>query len=70
MATEEQSTDEPFVTEEGHLLLDAPLGPVEDVHALAAALTAIPGVVEHGLFLGLADEALIGTDKGVVSLTS
>ncbi|HEX6866290.1 MAG TPA: ribose-5-phosphate isomerase A, partial [Caulobacteraceae bacterium] len=42
---------------------------ITDPAALGAALKAITGVVDHGLFLGLADEALIGTDDGVVRLT-
>jgi ribose 5-phosphate isomerase A len=49
----------PFVTDNGNLLLDLPLGRIEDAEALAAALSAIPGVMEHGLFIGMADEVLV-----------
>jgi ribose 5-phosphate isomerase A len=59
---------EPFVTEEGHLLLDAPLGPVDDLHATAAALSAIPGVVEHGLFLDTARAVILGNDDGTTEV--
>jgi ribose 5-phosphate isomerase A len=55
---------EPFVTEEGHLLLDTPLGPVDDLHELAARLSAVPGVVEHGLFLDMARAVVLGSTDG------
>ncbi len=55
---------EPFVTEEGHLLLDAPLGPVDDLRAVASALSAVPGVVEHGLFLDTARSVVLGGADG------
>jgi ribose 5-phosphate isomerase A len=58
------ATGEPFVTEEGHLLLDVPLGAVDDLHALAARLSAIPGVVEHGLFLDAARAVVLGAEDG------
>ena len=60
-ATEEGG---PVVTDEGHHLLDCDM-PVEgDVAVLADALKATIGVVEHGLFLGMADEALLGRPDG------
>src|SRR5690606_2126438 len=46
--------DAPFVTDGGHLILDASFGLIQNPEALSKALHAIPGVVEHGLFLGLA----------------
>ena len=46
-------TDGPLVTDEGHYILDLHLGRIGDPPALAAALNAIPGVVEHGLFIGI-----------------
>ena len=53
----------PFVTDGGHLILDAALGRIDEPASLAAWLTAIPGVVEHGLFIRLATMAIIaGTD--------
>ncbi|WP_026380696.1 ribose-5-phosphate isomerase RpiA [Afifella pfennigii] len=58
-----------FATDEGHLILDASFGRIPDPQALADGLAHIPGVVEHGLFLGLADEALIATHEGVKRLS-
>jgi ribose 5-phosphate isomerase A len=58
------ATGEPYVTEEGHLLLDTPLGPVDDLRALAAQLTEIPGVVEHGLFLDRTRAVVLGHADG------
>lgn len=49
----------PFVTDGGHLIIDASFGRIPDTRALSDALHAIPGVVEHGLFLGLADAAIV-----------
>ncbi|MFI4936508.1 MAG: ribose-5-phosphate isomerase RpiA [Caulobacterales bacterium] len=58
----------PVMTDSGNLIYDAACGAIADPAALAAALKSVTGVVEHGLFLDLADLALIGTDDGVVSL--
>ena len=60
--------DEPFVTDEGHLLVDCDLPVVDDLHELAARLKGTVGVVEHGLFLGMADEALLGRPDGTVDV--
>ncbi|MGU3537211.1 ribose-5-phosphate isomerase RpiA [Methylobacterium sp. A54F] len=51
--------DAPLVTDGGHHILDARLGRIPDPEALSAALWAVPGVVEHGLFLGIADAAIL-----------
>jgi ribose 5-phosphate isomerase A len=53
-----------FVTDGGHWLADAQLRRIADPPALAAQLSAIPGVVEHGLFIGLAQTAIIGGPAG------
>ncbi|MFL5258357.1 MAG: ribose-5-phosphate isomerase RpiA [Hyphomicrobiales bacterium] len=55
----------PFVTDNGNIILDCALGRIGDPPKLAAALSSIPGVVEHGLFIGIASLALIGTSAGV-----
>ncbi|WP_367714587.1 ribose-5-phosphate isomerase RpiA [Nitratireductor sp. GISD-1A_MAKvit] len=60
-----QADSKPFVTDGGHLIVDASFGRIPDPRALAAALNAIPGVVEHGLFLDLADTAFIAGDGEV-----
>lgn len=62
-----QRDDGPFVTDEGNYILDLSLEDIHEPHALARALAAIPGVVEHGLFLGVCDLAFIGRDDGSVA---
>jgi ribose 5-phosphate isomerase A len=62
------SDGKPFLTDGGHLILDAALGGISDPEALASALAAIPGVVEHGLFLGLATGAILATEAGLQEL--
>ena len=55
----------PFVTDGGHFILDAALARIADPMGLASGLAAIPGVVEHGLFIGLVATAIIaGADGG------
>ena len=56
------------VTDGGNVIYDMPSGVIAEPAALAAALKTVTGVVDHGLFLDLADEALLGTDQGVVKL--
>src|SRR5215212_2482734 len=58
----------PFATDGGHFILDAHLGRIDAPEALAAALVTIPGVVEHGLFLGLATGAVLATDAGLIEI--
>jgi ribose 5-phosphate isomerase A len=54
-----------FVTDSGHWILDAALGRIADPKALGDRLAAIAGVVEHGLFVGLATTAVIAGPAGV-----
>lgn len=56
---------QPFVTDGGHFILDARLDTIPDARHLAEKLVAIPGVVEHGLFVGLATKAYIAGADGV-----
>ncbi len=58
----------PVRTDGGNLIYDAACGAIVEPAALAAALKSLTGVVEHGLFLDLADQALIGTANGVTTL--
>ena len=53
-----------FVTDGGHFILDAALQKISDPRSLADRLAAIPGVVEHGLFIGLAQAAVIAGPEG------
>jgi ribose 5-phosphate isomerase A len=54
-----------FVTDGGHWIIDAHLGRIEDAPRLADSLSRIPGVVEHGLFIGLADTAVLAGAQGI-----
>jgi ribose 5-phosphate isomerase A len=56
---------EGFVTDGGNLIYDCALGAIPVPHALARALEAIPGVVDHGLFLNLASTLVIAGKRGV-----
>jgi ribose 5-phosphate isomerase A len=55
----------PFVTDGGHYILDCSLGAILDPERLAEALSRIPGVVEHGLFIDYARTAIIAGAEGV-----
>jgi ribose 5-phosphate isomerase A len=50
----------PYLTDNGNQILDCNFGKIADAPALALALSAVPGIVEHGLFVGLAKLALVG----------
>lgn len=56
----------PFISDEGHHILDLSLGRIGDPGVLEFDLRQIPGVVETGLFLGMADMALLGREDGTV----
>jgi len=60
----------PFTSDGGHPLLDAFFGRISDSKAVAAALDAVPGVLEHGLFVGLCDAAYIAAENGVEFITA
>jgi ribose 5-phosphate isomerase A len=64
-----QRDDRPFVSDGGHLIVDASFGRIPDAEALSLALLAIPGVVEHGLFIGMADTAIIAGQDGVQTIS-
>lgn len=57
-----------FVTDGGHIIFDAAFGRISDARALARVLSDIPGVVEHGLFIDVADLAYIAAPEGVTEL--
>ena len=63
-----KTNDSIFITDGGHLIVDASFGRIPDPEALSAALHAIPGVVEHGLFLGLASAVLLASPSGIERL--
>ena len=51
--------DRPFVTDNWNVIVDCATGPIEDPHALERTILTIPGVVDTGLFLGIADTVLV-----------
>jgi len=63
------SDGSPFTTDQGNWILDCRFGPLQDPAALAAALQARAGILEHGLFLGLATEVMVAGAGGVRLLT-
>jgi ribose 5-phosphate isomerase A len=54
-----------FVTDSGHWILDAALGRIADPKVLAQKLAAIPGIMEHGLFIGLVQSAILAGAGGI-----
>ena len=56
----------PFVTDSGNVLFDCAFARIDNPEALDQALKRVPGVVENGLFLGIADAAIIAGPEGVV----
>ena len=58
----------PFQSDNGNMILDCRCGPIADPIALEQALLNIPGVVDTGLFLNMAEIVLIGHDDGSVQV--
>jgi ribose 5-phosphate isomerase A len=65
MAVRKNKDGHVFVTDGGHWIVDAHLGTIEDPARLSLALGMIPGVVEHGLFIGLASSVVLAGDGGI-----
>ncbi|MFB6236313.1 MAG: ribose-5-phosphate isomerase RpiA [Halopenitus sp.] len=65
---EASAKDGPVVTDNGNLVLDCDFGEIADPASLATTLSGTAGVVEHGLFVDLADAVYVGTDDGVRTL--
>ena len=59
---------QPVLTDGGNLIFDIACGRIEEPAALANALKSLTGVVDHGLFLDLAEVALLGTEAGVKTI--
>jgi ribose 5-phosphate isomerase A len=59
----------PFVTDEGHYILDCHFGEIDDPEKIGSELRFMPGIVEHGLFLNMASVVVVGKADGVVELT-
>ncbi|OPZ85726.1 MAG: Ribose-5-phosphate isomerase A [bacterium ADurb.Bin429] len=56
---------EPFLSDQGNLILDCDFGPIADPAALAARLDARAGILEHGLFIALVTDIVIADERGV-----
>ena len=65
LAVRKRADGIPFVTDSGHLIIDASLRAITDPEALASRLASVTGVVEHGLFIGLATMAVVATESGI-----
>ncbi len=61
---------EPYLTDGGNYIYDCPIGRIPDPEALALALQAQTGIVEHGLFIGLASRAYVAGPDGIEELTA
>lgn len=57
--------EKPFISDNGNLIYDCHLGRIEDPMTLGASLSNVPGMVEHGLFTGLATRAIVADSNGV-----
>jgi ribose 5-phosphate isomerase A len=65
-----KSDGSPYLTDNGNQILDCSFGRITDPRALARQLSDVPGIVEHGLFIGLASVALVGRGDRVEELRS
>jgi len=54
-----------FLTDSGNLILDCRFGPIADARTLAVTLGARAGIVEHGLFIDMADDLIVGSPHGI-----
>ena len=62
--------EDAFITDSGHLILDASFGRIPDPEALSDVLLRVPGVVEHGLFIGLATNVILAGEGGIETLNA
>jgi ribose 5-phosphate isomerase A len=69
ISVRQQHDGTPFRTDQGNLILDCALGPIREPAMLAAKLDARTGIVEHGLFIGLATEVIVAGADGIRHLT-
>jgi len=60
--------DDPFITDNGNYIIDCEFNRISEPEQLEQELNMIPGVVENGLFIGLADKAIVGSTQGIMTL--
>ncbi len=58
----------PFVTDQGNHIIDARFGPIEDPGGLGSRIRSRAGIIEHGLFVGLAHEIIVAGENGIQHL--
>lgn len=61
--------DTPFITDQNNFILDADFGAIEDLYELASEFEGRAGIIEHGLFIDIADDVIVGCSDGVKHLT-
>ncbi|MEF8879537.1 MAG: ribose-5-phosphate isomerase RpiA [Candidatus Thermoplasmatota archaeon] len=61
--------DEVYITDNGNYIIDCDFGRIREVEELEEEINSIPGVVENGLFVDLADVAIVGGKQGITTLT-
>jgi ribose 5-phosphate isomerase A len=60
--------DEAFITDNQNYIIDCDFGKIADPEALEKEINNIPGVLDNGLFIGLADEVIVGSKQGMMTL--
>lgn len=65
---QDEGSGEPFITDNDNYVLDAAFGPIEDPNQLSRRIKEITGVIEHGLFVGIADEVIVAGSDGATRL--
>src|SRR5512136_1179213 len=60
--------DEAFITDNQNYIIDCDFGKLADPEALEKEINNIPGVLDNGLFIGLADEVIVGSKQGMMTL--
>lgn len=60
--------DEVYITDNSNYILDCDFGKINEPEALEKEINSIPGVIENGLFIDLADEVIVGSKQGIITL--
>lgn len=68
LSVRQRSDGQPFISDGGHLIVDASFGLISNPQTLSDALLGVPGVVQHGLFINMSDTAFVAETNGVREL--
>jgi len=60
--------DEAFITDNQNYIIDCDFGKIADAEVMEKEINNVPGVLENGLFIGLADEVIVGSRQGMMTL--